>query len=151
MLAQSQSMHYVTAKPSCFTGNVRAFDEVVMDARATEDRSRSSPAGRWQSRSTPTIAPTRPVACHDKEVVQMSRRISRVAAILAVGALAGSALAGCSAPAPEEEEAAGPVILRYWSWAPNIAKIVEVWNQPNPDIQVEVNTSTGSNNNPLKL
>ena len=43
------------------------------------------------------------------------------------------------------------MILRYWSWAPNIAKIVDVWNAQNPDIQVEVNTSTGSNDIVAKL
>ena len=81
----------------------------------------------------------------------MNKRISRVASILAIGALAGSLVAGCAAPAQEEAEADGPVILRYWSWAPNIGKIVDVWNAQNPDIQVEVNTSTGSNDIVAKL
>ncbi len=84
----------------------------------------------------------------------MSKRSLRLAAALAVGTLAASALAAC-APASESaepsENADGPVILRYWSWAPNIGKIVDVWNQQNPDIQVEVNTSTGSNDIVAKL
>ncbi|WP_243075449.1 ABC transporter substrate-binding protein [Microbacterium sp. SS28] len=80
----------------------------------------------------------------------MSRKTSRaIAGALTVG-LAASLLAGCASSAAETEED-GPVILRYWSWAPNIAKIVEVWNQSHPDVQVEVNTSVGANDIVAKL
>ena len=29
--------------------------------------------------------------------------------------------------------------LDYWAWAPNIAEVVDIWNEENPDIQVKVN------------
>lgn len=68
--------------------------------------------------------------------------------LAALTALAAAALlAGCTGATDSSSgggvDAEGPVTLEYWSWAPNIEKIVDVWNQANPDIQVEVNTSTG--------
>jgi multiple sugar transport system substrate-binding protein len=78
----------------------------------------------------------------------MRNKLSRSAGMLAVAALTIGLVAGCS---PSTEEAEGPVVLRYWSWAPNIGKVVDVWNASNPDIQVEVNTSTGSNDIVAKL
>ena len=68
------------------------------------------------------------------------RSLRRIAAITAASALTIGALAGCAAQPAESD---GPVTLRYWSWAPGIEKIVALWNDENPDIQVEVNTSTG--------
>lgn len=79
----------------------------------------------------------------------MRKSFTRAAATLAIGALAASLLAGCAPSADAESD--GPVVLRYWSWAPNISKIVDVWNSQNPDVQVEVNTSTGSNDIVAKL
>lgn len=79
----------------------------------------------------------------------MRNPLGRAAATLAIGALAASLLAGCAPTADAESD--GPIVLRYWSWAPNIAKIVDVWNAQNPDVQVEVNTSTGSNDIVAKL
>ncbi len=58
--------------------------------------------------------------------------------------LAAATLAGCAAGASDPSEADGPIVLRYWSWAPNIGKIVDVWNETHPDVQVEVNTSVGA-------
>lgn len=57
------------------------------------------------------------------------------AALLAATALT---LAGCSgsgdnAKAPAES---GPVKLSYWGWAPNMDKVVDVWNKAHPDITV---------------
>ncbi|NQX35019.1 ABC transporter substrate-binding protein [Herbiconiux sp. VKM Ac-2851] len=71
-------------------------------------------------------------------------------ATLAVGALL---LAGCSAPGTDDAASTpdGPITLEYWSWAPNIEKIVDVWNQANPDIQVNVNTSVASTEIVAKL
>ena len=83
--------------------------------------------------------------------MRTSKRPTRIAGALAIGAAAAMMLVSCAAPAADEEQADGPVILRYWSWAPNIAKIVDVWNAQNPDIQIEVNTSTGSNDIVAKL
>ncbi|MBZ2196660.1 ABC transporter substrate-binding protein [Occultella gossypii] len=63
----------------------------------------------------------------------------RTRSAVLTGALAASALvlAGCSGSDADE----GPVVLEYWSWAPNIEQVVAVWNEANPDIQVEVNTA----------
>jgi multiple sugar transport system substrate-binding protein len=81
--------------------------------------------------------------------MKMRKNSTRLLGMLAAGAMAVGLLAGCaSTPAAESD---GPVVLRYWSWAPNIAKVVDVWNADNPDIQVEVNTSTGSNDIVAKL
>jgi multiple sugar transport system substrate-binding protein len=52
-----------------------------------------------------------------------------------VAACAGSS--GSAAPSSSEQEL-GPVTLTFWSWVPNIDKIVATWNQANPDIQVKV-------------
>jgi len=73
----------------------------------------------------------------------MRRTFIRGAATAAALAIAATALGACSTT-PQDSTEAGPIVLRYWSWAPNIATIVDVWNQANPDIQVEVNTSTGA-------
>lgn len=35
------------------------------------------------------------------------------------------------------------VELTYWTWAPNMEKVVDVWNEENPDIQVTVNKQDG--------
>jgi multiple sugar transport system substrate-binding protein len=80
--------------------------------------------------------------------MKMRKKIIRAAGMLAAGAIAVGLMSGCS---PSSSEADGPVVLRYWSWAPNIAKVVDVWNASHPDIQVEVNTSTGSNDIVAKL
>jgi multiple sugar transport system substrate-binding protein len=75
----------------------------------------------------------------------MSRRFTRLATGAAMAAVAALLFAGCAAPSGDGEASGDdPVVLRYWSWAPNIGKIVDVWNEANPDIQVEVNTSTGA-------
>jgi multiple sugar transport system substrate-binding protein len=33
-----------------------------------------------------------------------------------------------------------PVTLSFWSWAPNVKKVVASWNEANPDIRVKVST-----------
>jgi len=49
-------------------------------------------------------------------------------------------LAGCSGGPGDS----GPVELTYWGWAPNIEKVVDVWNAEHPDIQVTfVKTDAG--------
>jgi multiple sugar transport system substrate-binding protein len=65
-----------------------------------------------------------------------------VAAVAAVGLAAGcssspnaSDPAASSSPAPTET---GPVTLTSWTWAPNMEKVVAIWNKANPDITVKV-------------
>ncbi|PSL39319.1 carbohydrate ABC transporter substrate-binding protein (CUT1 family) [Labedella gwakjiensis] len=60
-----------------------------------------------------------------------------IAATVAVAALA---LTGCSATGGGDD---GPVALDYWAWAPNIDKVVDIWNEQNPDIQVTVQKQDG--------
>lgn len=48
-------------------------------------------------------------------------------------ALAGPALAGCGGTTADE-----PVELTFWTWAPEIEEVVDLWNQQNPDVQVVV-------------
>ena len=85
----------------------------------------------------------------------MSTNLSRRGFVAAgAGIAAAAVLTGCSTPTASSSAAAtssDPIVLRYWSWAPNIGKIVDVWNAANPKIQVEVNTSTGSNDIVAKL
>lgn len=78
----------------------------------------------------------------------MQKKLTRMIGLLAAGALSVGLFAGC---APASGESDDPVVLRYWSWAPGISKVVDVWNAANPDIQVEVNTSTGGNDIVAKL
>ncbi|MET0853366.1 MAG: extracellular solute-binding protein [Microterricola sp.] len=61
----------------------------------------------------------------------------------AVATIAASALlmTGCSADTTGGDS--GPVELSYWAWAPNLDKVVDIWNQANPDIQVTVNKQDG--------
>jgi multiple sugar transport system substrate-binding protein len=71
-------------------------------------------------------------------------------AVGTIGVLATTAalLAGCST---DSTPADGPVTLDYWSWAPNIEKVIDVWNRSHPDIQVRVNTSTSGSDIVAKL
>ena len=85
-------------------------------------------------------------------------RAHRLGAALAVALTA--ALASCAsgepAEAPEAAQsqataAQGPVTLTYWTWAPNMDKIVEVWNKANPDIQVTVSKQAGGDDAAAKF
>jgi multiple sugar transport system substrate-binding protein len=67
-----------------------------------------------------------------------------VLAALAAGVLALSACAG--APG-----STGPVTLEYWTWAPNMAKVADVWNKAHPDIQVKVSQAAGADDIGAKL
>ncbi|TDE42052.1 sugar ABC transporter substrate-binding protein [Nonomuraea mesophila] len=51
--------------------------------------------------------------------------------------------AGSPEAAPGTAAPRGPVTLTYWAWAPNMDKIVKVWNDANPDIQVTVSKQAG--------
>ncbi|WP_214107732.1 ABC transporter substrate-binding protein [Acrocarpospora catenulata] len=81
---------------------------------------------------------------------------------LAVAALAVTLAAGCggsttpetpaASGAPSSEQpAAGPVTLTYWTWAPNMDKIAEVWNQAHPDIKVTVSKQAGGDDAAAKF
>lgn len=67
---------------------------------------------------------------------------TKAAAIIASAALLMTACSsgggGSDAPAAD-----GPVELTFWTWAPNVDKVVETWNAANPDIHVTVNKQDG--------
>ncbi|WP_420112930.1 ABC transporter substrate-binding protein [Pseudactinotalea sp.] len=71
-----------------------------------------------------------------------SQRRSAAAAVLAAGVALSIVACSNSAGGPGSDPDS-PVVLEYWSWAPNIEAVVSIWNEANPDIQVEVNTSAG--------
>ncbi len=68
-------------------------------------------------------------------------------AVLATTALITS---GCSTDAGSGG-GSGPVELTYWAWAPNLEKVVDIWNEKNPDIQVTVNKQDGGDPAVTKL
>lgn len=71
----------------------------------------------------------------------------RAVAVLAAGA-AVLTTAGCAGGTPE---ASGPVTLEYWSWAPGVSDVVEIWNESHPDIQVKVVEAAGADDMVAKL
>ncbi|MEE6261030.1 ABC transporter substrate-binding protein [Plantactinospora sonchi] len=59
-------------------------------------------------------------------------------------ALTASLVAACTSTSNEEpEEPTGPVELSFWSWAPNIEKVVDRWNADNPDMKVTLSKQAG--------
>ncbi|RPF20654.1 ABC transporter substrate-binding protein [Myceligenerans xiligouense] len=69
-------------------------------------------------------------------------------ALLAAGCSAGADSADGPGDAPDPT---GPVELTFWTWAPNIEKVVDLWNADNPDIQVVVNKQDGGDPAVTKL
>ncbi|GGK89884.1 sugar ABC transporter substrate-binding protein [Sphaerisporangium melleum] len=84
-----------------------------------------------------------------------TRRLSAVAAV----ALAAALAAGCSggtagetaSPAASAGAPARPVKLTYWTWVPNMDKIVQSWNAAHPDIQVTVSKQAGGDDAAAKF
>lgn len=77
-------------------------------------------------------------------------RFTRTARLAAAGLALSLTLAACSSdsesnntPKPDTTTAGEKVSLDFWTWAPNMDKVVELWNQENPDIQVTVNKQDG--------
>ncbi|MEU5384787.1 extracellular solute-binding protein [Kitasatospora cineracea] len=76
----------------------------------------------------------------------MHRRLALAAAAALCGTLVLSACSsdgGSGGAGGSAEAASGPVKLTFWSWAPNMDKVAEVWNQAHPDIQVSVLKQAG--------
>ena len=67
----------------------------------------------------------------------MRHRIASAVGVLVLGA---GLLAGCSSDTPENTAPAGPVDLAFWTWVPNIDKVVAKWNAANPNVHVTVST-----------
>lgn len=78
----------------------------------------------------------------------MSSIQRRLAVGAALAALVSALLAGCdgssgsgsdtSSSGAGKDPASGPVKLTYWAWAPNLDKVVALWNSSHPEIQVTV-------------
>lgn len=71
-------------------------------------------------------------------------RATSAAAVLAVS----FSLSACSAPSstdktPDGNASGEKVELNYWTWAPNMEAVVDIWNKENPNIQVTVNKQDG--------
>jgi len=67
--------------------------------------------------------------------------------------LSGCSATGTSAPASSGSGSApaGKVTLTYWGWAPNMAKVVAIWNKENLNIQVNFSQAGGATDLPAKL
>ncbi|GIJ46825.1 sugar ABC transporter substrate-binding protein [Virgisporangium aliadipatigenens] len=74
--------------------------------------------------------------------------MKRLVALTAILLLAAT---GCSGTDDNEGESGGKVELTYWSWAPNMDKVAEVWNAAHPDIHVTVNKQDGGDPAVTKL
>lgn len=74
-----------------------------------------------------------------------SRRqlLAAAASSTTVGALAACSPADPIAGPSATAGATGPVSLVYWSWAPQIESIIQLFNDTHPDIQVTVSTAAG--------
>lgn len=71
----------------------------------------------------------------------MTRSLGAKVLALVLGA---SLVAACTSnPDDEPGEPNGPVELTFWSWAPNIEKLVERWNADNPDMRVTLSKQAG--------
>lgn len=65
------------------------------------------------------------------------------------GAAAAVLLAGCSGGSGGTGD--GPVELTFWTWAPKMDQVVEIWNEAHPEIKVTVNKQDGGDAAVTKL
>lgn len=76
------------------------------------------------------------------------RAVATGVVLLSAMALAGCAGGSGDAAGPDAEVCTpsdGPVTLEFTSWIPGIEDVVSLWNDANPDIQVEVQTGPNGN------
>ncbi len=64
-------------------------------------------------------------------------------ALLAVGLAAACASGPSKKTSGQSTSAAATVHLTYWSWAPNMDQVVNVWNKSHPTIQVTISKQSG--------
>jgi len=62
--------------------------------------------------------------------------VALASALLAAGCSSGTGSNGSSGTATNSTKSSEKVALTFWSWVPNIDKVVDVWNKQNPNIQV---------------
>jgi multiple sugar transport system substrate-binding protein len=79
--------------------------------------------------------------------------VAGAAALLALAA--GCSSSGPSSTTPSSTTGASPsgqkVTLTFWSWVPNLNKVVALWNAAHPDIQVSVQVQAGGDAEFTKL
>ena len=68
-------------------------------------------------------------------------------ALAAVGLVAGCSSSG----SPATGASAQKVTLTFWSWVPNMQKVVNVWNASHPDIQIKFTEAAGGDAELAKL
>jgi multiple sugar transport system substrate-binding protein len=83
----------------------------------------------------------------------------RVAGTAGAAVLSTLLVVGCSSPSSSTASQAGSaatstaqkVTLQFWSWVPNLNKVVAIWNQAHPGIQVDVQVQAGGDAEFTKL
>lgn len=65
----------------------------------------------------------------------------RLLAATSLSAVAVLAIAGCSASPAEPD---GPIEIEYLGWVTGLQESIDIWNEANPDVQVKLTTTTGS-------
>jgi multiple sugar transport system substrate-binding protein len=81
--------------------------------------------------------------------VGITRRLKMGVAVAALALLSTACSGGSSDDSGAD--ASGPVKLTFWTWAPNMDKVADVWNAQHPDIQVTVNKQDGGDPAVTKL
>jgi multiple sugar transport system substrate-binding protein len=76
---------------------------------------------------------------------------TRIAALAAATALVATACSAGDDSGTDGGSAEGPVDLTFWTWAPNMEKVVDIWNADHPDIQITVNKQDGGDDAVTKL
>ena len=91
----------------------------------------------------------------DAAAAMRSPRRARVAAVgcavLALTLAAGCSSSSNSPSANNTGASTQKVALSFWSWVPNLSKVVAIWNKSHPDIQVNVQEQAGGDQELTKL
>ncbi|HZR52547.1 MAG TPA: extracellular solute-binding protein [Streptosporangiaceae bacterium] len=81
-------------------------------------------------------------------------RTAVMRSLLLATLLATLLAAGCSSSGgstPPATAAGQKVTLQFWSWVPNLDKVVAIWNKAHPDIQVQLQVQAGGDAELTKL
>jgi multiple sugar transport system substrate-binding protein len=81
------------------------------------------------------------------------RRVTRIGALPLAAVLVAAVAAGCSSSpsSTPTSSASQKVTLTFWTWVPDISKVVAIWNKAHPDIQVQVQTQASGDPELTKL
>jgi multiple sugar transport system substrate-binding protein len=78
-------------------------------------------------------------------------RLTRVTRAAALALAAVLLAAACGGDDDGDDSASGPVELTFWTWAPDMDKVVAAWNEKHPDIKVKVDKQDGGDPAVTKL